>query len=627
MTQQERSTEDRPFPDAAGSQVHLRLLATSDMHGQVWSYDYVRDIPGQNAGLAPLGTLIRQLRSAAPNTLLLDNGDSLQGTPLTDWAAFERKGNSVHPVIAAMNALGYDAATIGNHEFNYGLSVLQDALADATFPVVLANLLDGLTDKAPTLFPPYTILEREVRDTSGRNLSLRIGILGLTPPQVVNWDAKHLEGRVTAQDIVESAGHWLPRIRKAGADFVIALCHSGIETGHASHYAENAALALARLPGLDAIVAGHLHQQFPGPGWPMIEGIDADAGTLFGLPAVMPGFAARHLGLIDLLIEPDTTGWAVRGHRSNLVPIPENTPDDPDVIEATRSEHEATLAYVRRPIGHTLRPLHSYFAQITDSPALRIVADAKRWFASQELATTSLAGVPLLCSVSPFRAGGLGGPGHYCDIPAGALTLRHAFELYEYPNLLRILRLTGAELREWLERSASIYHTIPSGSRDRLLINPSYRPYHFDIVDGASFEIDLSQPGRYTPEGDLAPGGGRRIRNLSYRRRPVQEGDTFLLVSNDYRTGGGGAFPGCTPENIVFSSQIPVREAVTRYLARHDPTDIALRADWGFVSMPGATAIFETGTRAVSHMDDLPRRRLEAAGHSDAGFARYRLFL
>ncbi|GGB05312.1 bifunctional 2',3'-cyclic-nucleotide 2'-phosphodiesterase/3'-nucleotidase [Allosediminivita pacifica] len=620
---------ETPAPETAFPLARLRLIATSDLHAQIWPHDYFRDRPCPGRGLAPLGTLIRELRAAAPNSLLLDNGDCLQGTPMADIAAFDPR-DGPHPVIAAMNALGYDAATLGNHEFNYGLPALQAAVAGARHPVVLANLhRHGTPPEADDpIFPPFTLLDRTLTDEAGRPRPIRIGLLGLTTPQVMVWDAKHLSGRVEARDILDSARHWVPRLREAGAEIVIALCHSGIDDADPCPGMENAALHLAALPGIDAIITGHAHRLFPGESYAGTAGADPQKGTLRGIPSVMPGFNARHAGVIDLLLDQTPQGWTVRDHDTRLAAVSDATPDDPEVLSACRAEHERTIDHIRRPIGHSSAPLHSFFALLGESPAIRVVQEAQRGFAEAQLRGTAHEGLPIVSSAAPFRAGGLGGPDNYCDIPAGDLCLRHAADLYEYPNLLRILRLTGADLREWLERSAAIYHRIAPGSRDAIMLDPDARPYHFDMLDGLRFDIDLSQPSRYSPEGALIDPDARRIRDLHHGTTPLDDAAQFLVVTNDYRGAGGGGFPGCHEDNIVFASDLANREVLIRHLADHDPgTTIGLRADWGFVSMPGTTAIFETGPDAAPHAEALPGRRIEPAGLSEAGFARYRLLL
>ncbi|MBZ0123480.1 MAG: metallophosphoesterase, partial [Roseovarius sp.] len=279
-------------PPAAGADVsqrfHLRLLATSDVHGAILPFDYAsgRDIAAY--GLARTASLIARARhEARGGCLLVDNGDFLQGTPLSDLHDIAGEDGR-HPVIAAMNRLQYDAATLGNHEFNFGLPALRAALEQAAFPVICANALvrrGARVAEDVTLLPPSVLIERELSDRTGARHRLRIGLLGLLPPQIMAWDRFHLARELCARDMMETAAARVPMLRAEGADLVVLLAHTGLETGAPGAEAENAALSLARLPGVDAIVAGHSHEVFPDPAAPVRgDGADHRAGTFWGVP-------------------------------------------------------------------------------------------------------------------------------------------------------------------------------------------------------------------------------------------------------------------------------------------------------------------------------------------------------
>ena len=385
---------------AQAGQAHLRIAGTTDLHVHVWPYDYYADKEIDTVGLARTASLIDRVRAESGNVLVLDNGDFLQGNPLGDFMAYERglKAGDVHPVIAAMNAVGYDAATLGNHEFNYGLEFLSKALAGAEFPVVLANVATktGATPTADeTLVPPYVLLDRELTDGAGETHPIRIGIIGFTPPQILQWDRRHLEGNVEARDILAAAAAWVPQMKEEGADIVVALSHSGIGAAEPSEMMENASVPLAAIPGIDVVLTGHHHRQFPGEDYAGIEGVDAVAGTIHGKPAVMPGFWGSHMGLVDLMLERDGSGWRIAASTSEIRPIAVQNEDrswTPQVesaaavLDATRADHEATLDYVRRPVGKTDAPLHSYFALVADDPSVQIVSIAQKWYVEQLLA-------------------------------------------------------------------------------------------------------------------------------------------------------------------------------------------------------------------------------------------------
>ena len=318
--------------NAAGNQAHLRIMETTDLHVHVRPYDYYADKPVDTVGLSRTASIINDIRAEATNTMLVDNGDYLQGNPMGDYVAYERgmKEGDTHPVIDAMNVLGFDAATIGNHEFNYGLDFLKKATAGANFPVVLANIATE-TGSGPrgdrTLFKPYVILDREVTDGAGNTHPIRVGVIGFTPPQVMNWDRKHLEGNVQARDIVETAEAWVPQILEEGADIVVALSHSGIGSADHTEGMENASVPLAGVEGIDAVMTGHSHLVFPSPTYAGFAAVDAEKGTLHGKPAVMGGFWGSHMGLIDLLLERDGNGWRVVSAETEARPIAKRNED------------------------------------------------------------------------------------------------------------------------------------------------------------------------------------------------------------------------------------------------------------------------------------------------------------
>lgn len=617
MRQSVAVTERPPLmPDPGPApRVMLRILATSDLHLQIYPHDYRTDRPAPGTGLALAARLITRLRAAAPNSLLFDNGDFLQGNPMGDFVAETRglpPGRS-HPMIRAMNRLGYDGATLGNHEFNYGLDFLGRALRDACFPLVSANLFDPRSG-AP-LFAPHAMIDRVVVDTAGRRWPLRVAVTGFLPPQVVEWDHRHLGGRAVAAGITETARRIVPELRAAGADVVVALCHCGIDPG--TEGAGNAALELARVAGVDAVVAGHSHQVFPGPDFARLAGADVTAGTLHGVPAAMPGHSGSHVGVIDLLLERGPRGWHRLSGRGRALPARRaecvaGNGADPcrSLMALTERDHRETLGHMRRAAGHSVAPLHTYFALAGDGGAVRLVARALIRHVEGALADSDLGGLPVLAAAAPFRAGGRGGPANYTDIPQGALTLRHLADLCAYPNSVSALVLRGAELRAWLEHAAAAFHTIVPGTADQPLIDPGIPAYNFDLIEGVSYRIDPTRP----------PGG--RIRGLRFRGRPVAAEDRFVLATGSHRAVGGGGFPGSGPGAIVYDSGPTLREAVAAYLADTGAYTPPADPVWRFVDLPGTSALFDTGPGAAAHP---PAPGTERIGPAETGFLRYRL--
>ncbi|WP_018633521.1 bifunctional 2',3'-cyclic-nucleotide 2'-phosphodiesterase/3'-nucleotidase [Neomegalonema perideroedes] len=627
---------------AAAGQAHLRILSTTDIHYHIHAYDYYADKPNDTMGLARTASLIEAARDEARNSILLDNGDYLQGNPLGDFMAYGSASvrQGPHPIAAAMNALGYDAGGLGNHEFNYGLDYLQEVNSGLQHPVFCANFAEAplatnpLKDRLP--WQPYGIFDRWLIDGAGERHVIRIGVIGFVPPQILQWDAKHL-ANYAARDIVEAARVWVPKLREMGAQIVVALSHSGISLEPHEPGMENASYHLAGVEGIDAIVMGHAHRVWPSKDYEG-EGLDQETGKIRGKPAVMAGFWGSHMGLIDLLLEKDGEGWRAIDGSSEARPIFERQADRSikplaedyaPVIDATQEDHEDALEYVRAEVGRTASPLHSYFALVADDPSVQIVNLAQMWYVKDLIQGTENADLPLISAAAPFKAGGRGGPEYYTDVPAGPVALKNVADLYLYPNTLQVVKIPGREVREWLERSAGMFNQVAEEAEDAPLLNPDFPSFNFDAIDGVAYEIDLSQPSRYAADGALADPEARRIVNLTYQGEPIDEDQLFLVATNNYRASGGGKFPGADGSTIVIEAPDANRDVLVRYIHEQGEVKPAADANWRFKAQPGATALFETGPGAAAHLEEVRARGLEIeeAGEGENGFARYRLKL
>lgn len=625
-----------PAPAARQDEVLLRVLATTDLHANILSYDYAANRPLNGQGLAQMAGLIAAARAGAPGALLLDNGDFLQGSALADLAAQGRRRRS-HPVIGAMNALAYDAATLGNHEFNYGLRVLDRALAEARFPVVSANVLRRRGKGGPleddTLAPPHVILDRVLADGSGRPQRLRIGILGLTPPEILRWDQAHLSGRLDARPMVEAARARVPELRRAGADLVICLAHTGL-AGPGGR--EGIGIELAELPGIDALVLGHSHLVFPHRGLHPDARVDAAAGRVAGKPVVQPGHSGSHLGIMDLRLRRRTGGWTVAAAEVRAQSVSEVAAGLPAAAirrhaeglrRAVGPDHRAALAWTRRELGRTGVALSTAFAQVADVAALRLLGLAKIAHARRALAGTAWEGLPVLATATPYRAGGRGGPLNYTRIAPGPLSVRHVFDLYPFPNTVVAVLVTGAALAEELERAAALYAQVVPGRAEQRLIDPAFPIHAFTTVIGLSYRIDPSRPARYDHRGALLRPQARRVLELRRGGVPVRPEDRFVLVTNSFRASGalgGGPFEAVLDRRELCTGIL--RDHILRQ-GRIGADTLALAEGWSLQRLPGTSVLYDAGPEAMEHRADAAHLRPEATGLTAEGFHRLRLHL
>ncbi|MES2541310.1 MAG: bifunctional 2',3'-cyclic-nucleotide 2'-phosphodiesterase/3'-nucleotidase [Pseudomonadota bacterium] len=624
-------------PDAAQTRLahlptaSLRLIATSDLHASLMPYDYCANRPDANLGLGAISQQIAEARGEAQNCLLFDNGDFLQGSPLADFAANARRRRA-HPVITAFNTLGYDAATLGNHEFDYGLRFLSEVLVEARFPFVSASIATRLgTSPArdETLVPPFTILRRQIFDTEGRAHVLRVGVIGFAPPQIAEWDRDTPGVRVHTRDILAAARAWLPRLRAQGADIIVALAHTGIGEIAPEDGSENMATALAALSEIDAVVAGHSHQLFPGPSYPTSPDVDPVRGLLAGKPAVMPGHSANHVGIIDLTLQRCTLGgrrWQVVGSSARIGHRSDRTPT-PALHQALAPDHRAALAWSRRQLGVTEVPLHTHFATSAPSAALALIAEAKAHHVRAAVAGTSFASLPILSSATPFRAGGRGGPANFTEIPAGPLRMRNLSDLYPFPNTIVTLLVTGAEVADWLERSAAIFRRITPGAVDAPLHDADVPSFIFEAIPQLSYAIDLSQPARFDGQGRLVQPGARRITGLRHGDRPVAPQDEFLLVTNSHRAGRARLQDPSADLQVAFTDGARVQSIIAAHVQASRQVGAAPARHWHFLPMPGTSVILAAGDGAASHLSDLAPYRPQAIDRDCDGFTHYRLHL
>ena len=601
MARNVAATEDTK--PVEGQTVDVRILATTDLHTNLVNYDYYQDKPVETLGLAKTAVLIEKAKKENPNVLLVDNGDTIQGTPLGTYKAIVdpvEKGEQ-HPMYAALQALGFEAGTLGNHEFNYGLDYLNRVIETAGIPLVNANVLDPATGKF--IYQPYKIIEKTFTDTQGRLTTVKIGVTGIVPPQILNWDKANLEGKVVVRDSVEAIRDIIPEMRKAGADITLVLSHSGIGDDKYEKGEENEGYQIASLPGVDAVVTGHSHAEFPsGNGTGFYEkypGVDGVNGKINGTPVTMAGKYGDHLGVIDLKLNYTDGKWKVTDSKGSIRKVDTKSNEaDKRVIDIAKESHEGTINYVRQQVGTTSAPITSYFALVKDDPSVQIVNNAQLWYAKQELAGTPEANLPILSAAAPFKAGTRGDATAYTDIPAGPIAIKNVADLYLYDNVTAILKVNGAQLKEWLEMSAGQFNTIdPNNSQPQNLVNTNYRTYNFDVIDGVTYEFDITQPNKYDREGKLANPNASRVRNLKYQGKEIDPNQEFIVVTNNYRSNGN--FPGVREASLNRLLNLENRQAIINYILAVKNINPSADQNWHFAdTIKGLDLRFLTADKA-----------------------------
>ena len=615
--------------EVAAVQVDLRILETSDLHTNIMDYDYYKTKYDPTIGLARTASLIKQQGAEVSNFVLVDNGDLLQGSPMGDYVAdnFKRDNTigGTHPAYKAMNTLGYSVGNIGNHEFNYGLDLLEEALAGANFPYINANVLweadcwEGKA-KGENLFTPYIIEEKTVIDSNGDQQTVKIGYIGFVPPQILLWDKQNLSGKVTVLGIVEAAEKFIPMMKAEGADVIVAIPHSGVGTpsNPVDVNDENATYALSLVEGIDAITFGHSHSVFPSATFEGLENADLKKGTINGVAAVMPGRWGDNLGIVDLKLEMQNGAWVVIDRSAKASPIYDKNAEQPELVtadngirDAVALEHQGTLSYVDQPIGKASADMYSFLTLVQDDPSVQIVSDAQIAKVKANL-TDALKDIPVLSAAAPFKAGGrhstAADADSYVQVPAGDLTYKNAADLYLYPNTMVAVKLTGAELKDWLECSANQFNQIdPSITTPQNLINwDTHRTYNFDVIDGVTYKIDVTQPTKFDGDCKLVNEDANRIVDLAYTQGDtVFTGDElakkeFIVATNNYRAFGG-KFAGTGADYVIMELPDSNREALAQYITDETETngevDPSADNNWDFVTIDTATQLdirFET---------------------------------
>ena len=542
----------------------ITVMGTSDLHGYCLNWDYFNNAEYENAagdhiGIAKAASLIKQVRAerGTDNTLLFDSGDTIQGSSLATYyntvEPFTETGE-IHPMARAMNAVGYDAVALGNHEFNYGLAHLDAWIEQMDAPVLGANAVHHGTDDPA--YKPYVLKRMRVTCTgkSGRQ-PLVVGVLGLTNPGSIIWDRRHVEGELEFRDLVETAAHWVPIMRAEGADIVIVSAHSG-DNGNSSYGdelpVENASAMVAEeVPGIDAILFGHSHRDVP-------ERFVTNRVTGEDVLMSMPSFWGRRLSVMDLALRRERGRWRVVS--KSAVALNANTVDeDPDVVEAVEGQHATAVDYVNQVIATSTEELRATRACWTDTPIVDYIQHVQIETVRAALAGTPEADLPVISIAAPFSRSAV--------FPAGDVSIRDMAGLYIYDNTLLASEITGAQVRAYLEFSARYFEQVAPGAEvdPEQITNAGGTPdYNFDQIAGLEYEIDISRP------------SGQRITSLTLDGAEVADDQRFVMAVNNYRQSGGGGFPHIADAPVVYNEQVEVRQALIDYATETgtiDPAD------------------------------------------------------
>jgi 2',3'-cyclic-nucleotide 2'-phosphodiesterase / 3'-nucleotidase len=562
----EHSLAQNPAPQRA----HVVILGTTDMHGRIFPIDYYTN-KYDNVGIAKVATLIKDARKNNPDLLLLDSGDTIQGTPL-EYIHNRRNNKPPDPMMLTMSALKYDAMAVGNHEYNFGLKVLEKARGEASFPWLSANTYHtvkgeditrvGSAPRVPTnYYKPYIIKEVQ---------GVRIGILGLTTPGIPNWENAPNYAGLEFRETVSEANKWVTLLRNEGkADVVVVAMHMGIEedlrTGVRSPSQvpnENAALAIARqVPGVDVILMGHTHRDVPSLVVnnavikTLMDIANQKTSAYFneGVLLSQANRWASHLARVDLYLErsPDNR-WHVMAKSARTIPVTEKTEVDAEIAKLGQPYHDETQAWLAKTIGESDKELTAQGCRARDTAIIDLIHRVQLEAGKADVSMAA-------CFNTDAR------------ISQGTVTVREIASLYEYENTLVTLELTGQQMKDALEHSARYFKEYQAGKSLSELVDTRIPGYNFDMAEGVTYDLDLTKP------------FGQRIQNLKFKGQPLSLTQKLRVVTNNYRVNGGGGFTMFKNAPVVYRSSEEVRELIIDWVERNKKIPAEPSNNWRIV--------------------------------------------
>jgi 2',3'-cyclic-nucleotide 2'-phosphodiesterase (5'-nucleotidase family) len=512
------------FPLAGRSQakrVHIVVLGTTDLHGNLFPIDYYTNKP-DNRGLAKISTLVKQVRKENPNVLLIDSGDTIQGTPL-EYYHNKKNNQPPDPMMLAMNALAYDSMTVGNHEYNFGLPVLRKARSEAKFPWLSANTYNKGTNE--NHYQPYI-----VKEVAG----VRIAVLGLTTPGIPNWENAPNYAGLEFREPVSEAKKWVPVLRgKERADVVVIAMHMGLEedlrTGEVNPGQvpnENRAIAIAKeVPGVDLIFMGHTH-------------VPVSSLVINGVQLIQANYWGRHLARVDLYLESAGERWRVFARAARTIAVDSSTVPDPELLKLGEPYDRETSAWLSRAIGESDKELTAAEARFRDTAILDLIQRVQM--------EAGKADVSMAAVFNPEAR-----------IAKGSVTVRDIAGLYVYENTLVVLEVTGKQLKDALEHSAKYFRPYEPGKSPADLVDEKIPAYNFDIAEGVTYVLNLTKP------------VGQRVENLEFQGRPLAPTQKLKLATNNYRVNGGGGYTMYKGAPVVYRSSVEIRELIIDWVERH----------------------------------------------------------
>ncbi|MEU5861743.1 5'-nucleotidase C-terminal domain-containing protein [Nonomuraea sp. NPDC047529] len=551
-----------PAHASGDKSVTVTVMGTSDIHSNVLNWDYFKDAAysdkqGNTIGLAQVSSLVNKVRAerGADHTLLFDSGDTIQGTPLAYYYAKVEpitETGQTHPMAKAMNAIGYDAVTLGNHEFNYGLPLLATWIKQMKAPVLGANAVHAGSGKPA--YEPFVIKSMKVKGEK----PIKVGVLGLTNPGVAIWDKANVEGKLRFTDLVESARKWVPVIRGLGADVVVVTAHAG-DSGISSYGTdlpvENASAMVAeQVPGIDAVLFGHAHNE-------VAQRFVTNKATGQQVLLTEPGKWGQRLSRLDFTLAKQRGKWVVTGKTSATLNT-NTVAEDPKIVSLLKPQHDTTVGYVNKVVAKSAEELSAAESPYKDTPILDYIQQVQTETVKAALPGNTL---PVLSIAAPFSRTAV--------FPAGDVRVRDVAGLYVYDNTLLAIKLTGAQIKDYLEYSARYFNQLNPGDPVDVtkLTNAANTPdYNYDQLSGVSYDIDVAKP------------AGQRIANLTFEGAPIPADKEFVVAINNYRQSGGGGFPHVTTAPVLYNAQVEIRQALIEYATAKgtiNPADFA-SANW-----------------------------------------------